>query len=81
MSEMGSHQLNSMIKMLNQIAANTPNQHDSEKVIGATENHMRKFWAKSMKAEIIAYLESGGDELSERAEAAVRRLQSESAVS
>lgn len=64
-----------LIKMLNQIAANCPNQHDPDKVVVATETHVRKFWAKPMKADIIAYLEAGGDGLSEPAKAAVRRLQ------
>ena len=62
-----------LIHMVNQIAAN--NQSGTlEDAAKATSSHMLKFWARSMKADIIEYLETDGADLSEASKAAVKLL-------
>ncbi|MFL1464937.1 formate dehydrogenase subunit delta [Marinobacter sp. HN1S83] len=63
-----------LVKMINQIAANCPFQGDPAAVTEATTNHIHKFWAHSMKEDIVAYLESGGEGLSPAAVEAIRAL-------
>ncbi|AZT84801.1 formate dehydrogenase [Marinobacter sp. NP-4(2019)] len=65
-----------LVKMINQIAANCPCQDDPAAVTQATTNHIHKFWAHSMKEDIVAYLESGGEGLSPAAVEAIRALES-----
>jgi formate dehydrogenase subunit delta len=71
---MGNHQLASLIRMANQIAAN--NTHIGNEVEEATvvANHLRKFWARSMKLQISAYLAQGGENLSPIAKKAIAEL-------
>ena len=60
---MGNHQLNSLIKMANQIAENNTHIGDETAEAEMVANHLTKFWARSMKAQIKEYLESDGSEL------------------
>lgn len=62
-----------MIKMANQIAANFA-YHDDQ--VARTADHIRRFWAPSMRSKIMAYLENGGDRLSKPAAEALRMLES-----
>lgn len=64
-----------LVKMINQIAANCPFQGDPAAVTQATTSHIQKFWAHSMKEDIVAYLESGGEGLSPAAVEAIRALE------
>jgi formate dehydrogenase subunit delta len=62
-----------LIHMVNQIAEN--NQHGgTEKAATVTSVHMQKFWARSMKEDIIDYAKTDGSDLSESAKAAVGML-------
>lgn len=63
-----------LVKMLNEIAANTPPRETPEATAESVAAHLRKFWARPMKTAIRAHLDAGGDGLSELAVAAVRRL-------
>ncbi|MDO6561950.1 formate dehydrogenase subunit delta [Amphritea sp. 1_MG-2023] len=71
---MGNHQLTSLIRMANQIAAN--NTHIGDEIAEAemVANHMTKFWARTMKVEIKAYLQQDGSELLPIAQKAVSLL-------
>lgn len=71
---MGQHQLNSLIKMANQIAANNTHIGDETAEAEMVANHLSKFWARSMKAQIRDYLENDGSELLPIARQAVAQL-------
>ncbi len=64
-----------LVKMLNQIAENNPCAGDADKAAEVVAGHVQKFWAKSMKINIIAYVHEGGDGLNSVAERAVRQLE------
>lgn len=69
---MSDQQLQHLVRMVNQIAAN---QHgDKAQAAQSVATHLQKFWARSMKAQIIAYLDDNGSELSPLAREAVVRL-------
>lgn len=71
---MSRTQLDTLIHMANQIAAN---MHISDSDDAAAEqfaNHLRKFWARSMKSEIIKYARTEGDELLPLAKLGVLKL-------
>ncbi len=66
---MSDQQLQNLIKMVNQIAVN---QHgDESQAAQRVATHLQKFWARSMKAQIIAYLDDDGTELSPIAREAI----------
>ena len=61
--------------MANQIADNFPaGNGDESETADHVANHIRRFWARSMKADIQEYVQSNGDELNPIARAAVVRL-------
>ena len=61
---MSDHQLQQLIKMINQISSN--NLHHGDETAAATmvATNLEKFWARSMKAQIIDYRIQNGTELS-----------------
>lgn len=59
--------------MVNHICANNSFGTVEDAAIVAS-THMKKFWARSMKQDIIAYAKEDGSELSEAAKAAVAKL-------
>ena len=67
-----SSQLDSLIHMANQIAAN--NTHRGDSAAEYVHMHLKKFWARSMKRQIIAYIQQDGSELLPSARQAVERL-------
>lgn len=73
---MGNHQLRHLIKMANQIANNNQHAGDEDAVSEIVATHLQKFWARSMKAQIIDYNQtSGGDNLlTPTAQTAVNKL-------
>lgn len=71
---MGNHQLTSLIKMANQIAANNTHIGDETAEAEMVANHLTKFWARSMKQQIREYLEKDGSELLPIAKKAVASL-------
>ncbi|MHB0776518.1 formate dehydrogenase subunit delta [Halomonas sp. WWR20] len=69
---MSDQQLQNLVKMVNQIAAH---QHgDETQSAQRVATHLQKFWARSMKAQIIAYLDDDGSDLSPLAREAVVHL-------
>ncbi len=63
-----------LIKMINQIALNNAYDDDVDRAADAVASHVRKFWAKSMKEDIQALADAGGEGLNEIARAAVVRI-------
>jgi formate dehydrogenase subunit delta len=60
-----------LVRMANQIADNF-NFHDD--AIERTLDHLRRFWAPSMRDRLVDFEAAGGAGLNEAARAAVRRL-------
>lgn len=60
-----------LVKMANQIADNFSFHDDA---VERTVDHLRRFWAPSMRDRLAGYEAAGGDGLNEAARAAVRRL-------
>ena len=69
-----SSELEHLIKMINQIASNIAIGEDEEVAAAKVADHVKRFWAKSMKQQITAYVEDGGDQLQPAASNAVRQL-------
>jgi formate dehydrogenase subunit delta len=67
-------QSNSMIHRANQIALFFASYPHEEAVAGVTE-HLKKFWERRMREQIIAYVAHDGKGLHELALEAVKRLQ------
>lgn len=70
---MSHSQLDQLIIMANQIADNNHLDTDAES-IEFIATHIKKFWARSMKKELIAYAKEGGDKLNLLATQAVMLL-------
>ncbi|WP_036566273.1 formate dehydrogenase subunit delta [Oceanospirillum beijerinckii] len=67
-------QLEQLIVMINQIVDNNSYGNTPEQTADATAVHLKKFWARSMKHQIIEYLEQDGSELQPAAKLAVQQL-------
>ena len=63
-----------LIKMANQIADNICHQDTSSEAIAKLANHLTLFWAKSMKADILAYYREDGSQLSEPVKKALEQI-------
>ncbi|MGR4070416.1 formate dehydrogenase subunit delta [Halomonas sp. LR3S48] len=68
---MSRSQLDTLIHMANQIAINNAHYGDAAERI---HTHLKKFWARSMKRQIIDYLREDGSQLSPLARQAIERL-------
>ena len=62
-----------MIKMANQIADNFAYYDDQ---VALTADHIKRFWAPSMRQKMNEHLQAGGEGLSEPAKQALRSLDS-----
>ncbi|GGO83656.1 hypothetical protein GCM10011348_27960 [Marinobacterium nitratireducens] len=69
-----SNQLDTLILMANQIAANNSHYGTEAEAAERVRNHLKKFWARSMKQQIIDYLQNDGSELSPLARQAIGDL-------
>jgi formate dehydrogenase subunit delta len=67
-------QSNSMVHRANQIALFFASYPHEEAVAGVTD-HLKKFWERRMREQIIAYVAHDGKGLHELALEAVKRLQ------
>ena len=65
--------LDLMVHNANQIALYFASFPREEAIDGVTD-HIRKFWEKRMKKQIVDYLAEGGEGLHELAREAVKRL-------
>lgn len=72
---MSDQQLNNLIKMLDQIIANNLHQGDDDKVAAVAADHLHKFWARSMKQQIITYANESPAELSALAQSTIAKLE------
>lgn len=68
-----NEQLHHLIKMINQISTNL-DHGDKHKAAEAVVAHIKKFWARSMKQEIIEYADNDGSELNQVSRLAVAQL-------
>lgn len=73
---MSSKELDNLIKMVNHIADNIAIGHNEEITAPKVANHLRNFWARTMKEKIIDYAIVDGDKLNPVAKMAILQLQS-----
>jgi formate dehydrogenase subunit delta len=64
----------SIIKMSNQIADNIGLHLSTEDAADKVLNHIRLFWAKSMKNDLIKYYQEDGARLGDTTKRAVEKL-------
>ena len=62
-----------LVRMVNQIAANVAH-HPPDRAAAEIAAHLRSFWAPSMRAELVTYLDSGGLDLAPISAAATELL-------
>ncbi|HEC72745.1 MAG TPA: formate dehydrogenase [Methylophaga aminisulfidivorans] len=60
---MSLNQVETLVKMLNQITANNT-AYETNEAAERVANHITRFWARSMKEDLQEYVEAGGDDLS-----------------
>ncbi|OJS98383.1 formate dehydrogenase subunit delta [Marinobacter nauticus] len=70
---MSSDQVANLVKMVNQISSNAPTRGHEETVQFVTQ-HLKKFWAREMKRQIMEYAAAGNSDLSPISLDAVKRL-------
>jgi formate dehydrogenase subunit delta len=63
----------SLVRMVNQIAANVAH-HPHDRAVAEIAAHLRKSWAPAMRADLVAYLDGGGLDLTPLAAAAAETL-------
>jgi formate dehydrogenase subunit delta len=62
-----------LVRMANQIADN--NRYlSADEAAAAVAAHLRSFWAPEMRADLIAYVDSGGDGVEQVVREALDRL-------
>ena len=62
-----------LVRMVNQIADNY-SALAPDVAVRAVANHLRQFWAPSMRAELIRWCDAGGDGLEDTSRAAAELL-------
>ncbi len=67
-------QLEQLILMINQIVDNNSYGNTPEETAETTATHLKKFWARPMKQQIIQYAQEDGSELQPAAKLAVQQL-------
>ena len=72
---MSDQQLNNLIKMIDQIIANNLHHGENDRVTNIAADHLQKFWARSMKQQVIEYASSEQAELSPLARATIKKLE------
>ncbi len=63
--------LKQLVKMANQIAENFSFHEDA---VGQMADHLQRFWAPSMRNDLMKFLEEGGEGLKPAAITAIRQL-------
>lgn len=63
-----------LLVMIHQIIDNNSYGKSQEQIAQITAQHLKKFWARPMKQQIIDYLQQDGSQLSEPARLAVHKL-------
>ncbi len=72
---MSEQLLNNLIRMLDQIIANNLHHGDDEQVALVAADHLHKFWARSMKQQILAFAEENPEQLSAVARLTLKKLE------
>jgi formate dehydrogenase subunit delta len=62
-----------LVRMINQIAANVAH-HPHDQAVAEVAAHLRSSWAPAMRAELFAYLDRGGSNLTPLAASAAEEL-------
>lgn len=71
---MSSSQTQHLISMINQIASNNNYKRNDEETAQVVATHIKKFWARSMKQQILQYASDDGSELSNASKLALTQL-------
>lgn len=71
---MSNAQLNHLIHMANQIADNNTHHDHEDDAVEMVASHLKKFWARAMKQQIVQYANNDGSELNRVAKKAVSQL-------
>jgi formate dehydrogenase subunit delta len=74
---MGHSQLDQLVSMANQIADNNKHQGDENVVAEFVASHLKRFWARSMKQQIIEYSQTEANQLNADAARAIALLEKE----
>ena len=77
---MSSHTLDKLVYMANQIAREFGFQQPGQ-AAEATADHLRRYWDPRMRGMILAYVDGGGDGLSDIARVALAMLENDRATS
>ncbi|OEY66030.1 formate dehydrogenase subunit delta [Marinobacter sp. X15-166B] len=77
---MSDQQLTNLIKMLEQIIANNLHHGDDDRVAAVAADHLHKFWARSMKQQILACVQEHPERLSAVARLTLAKLDPEAAT-
>lgn len=67
-------EIQSLIKMANQIGQFFEAWPDADEAQREIANHLQRFWEPRMRQALVAHVEHGGEGLSEPVRAATRRL-------
>jgi len=67
-------QVEKLVRMANQIAANFDYGPDKQKAVAGVVDHLQRFWSPLMRQEIAGYDDSGDIQLSEVAKQAVVKM-------
>ncbi len=62
-----------LVRMVNQIAANVAH-HPHDQAVAEITKHLKATWAPSMRGDLVAYVDSGGLDLTPLAAAAAEQL-------
>lgn len=77
---MNQDQICHLVTMVNQIAANLGHGASDMERAEQVAAHLRKFWAPSMRKQLVDYASSDGSDLSAVAMEAVGKLQGEQSL-
>lgn len=72
---MSDQQLQHLIKMINQIGANNLHYDNDDEAADMVAKHLKKFWAPSMRSQLLEYAAVDGDGLSGVSRLALRKLE------
>jgi formate dehydrogenase subunit delta len=70
-------QVEKLVRMANQIAANFDYDPDKAKAVAGVVDHLKRFWSPLMREEIAGYDDQGDVQLSDIAKQAVAQLAQE----
>ncbi len=72
---MSDQQLQQLIKMINQIGANNLHHDSEDEAADMVAKHLKKFWAPSMRSQLLEYAAADGEGLSGISRMALRKLE------